>query len=501
MKSSFNTFIEFFERMLLPYKYKKYKLKKNHYVYDFEDSAIYSVISIDDDGKEHIIVEEIFNSNPDNNDLKKACSQYTDAWVSYFKFRGKLGKAEPLKGDSQYEYINKELPDLEIDRRFVKWIGYSIPIAGFILKDGKKKGYAIVKCKYIDGIVELRNIGEYLISAYIDSKERKQDDEELVYGESRYSFIMDKNMCSILEKRYFSKHELPKMNNGFGISDLKGFWTFGYVHDLNEKPYEALKRLEKENYKDIGIIYDIYTEKMQENMPKFTDLFKKYFYVKVIYLDLGISLPQYSYISDDTTITTGDVVIVNRSGADTLALVMDAKYYKGYEVPFPVNKTKHIIKKIKYPDDLEKYGFSPEDFKIYINDGEEDDDKDGEIDIDDEDEIIDVNFLDFHRYYIITTLSDNKEIIYNISKMLLEKKLIASSQITVLESNFWWKGNIESKEEYKLELRTRDDKISEITSIIKEMHNYDIPEISSTRIKCLMKEMMEWIDESVTNIN
>lgn len=100
-------------------------------------------------------------------------------------------------------------------------------------------------------------------------------------------------------------------------------------------------------------------------------------------------------------------------------------------------------------------------------------------------------------YYIVTTLCDKQEIANNISNALLDDKLVAGSQIFKVKSSYWWNGNIETKEEFKLEFRTREDKVDEIVKTIKSLHDYEASEISKTKIGCLTEEMKVWIDESV----
>lgn len=100
-------------------------------------------------------------------------------------------------------------------------------------------------------------------------------------------------------------------------------------------------------------------------------------------------------------------------------------------------------------------------------------------------------------YYIVTTLCDNQEIANNISNALLDGKLVAGSQISRVKSSYWWNGEIETKEEFKLEFRTREDKVDEIVEKIKSLHDYEVAEISNTKIECLTEEMKMWIDEGV----
>ena len=101
---------------------------------------------------------------------------------------------------------------------------------------------------------------------------------------------------------------------------------------------------------------------------------------------------------------------------------------------------------------------------------------------------------DNYDYYIVTTLSDDKNVIEHISEKLLNAKLVAGSQISVVTSTFWWEGRIQVKEEYKLEVRTREDKIDDIELSIVELHNYKTPEISAKKIDFLNLDMKIWID-------
>ena len=95
------------------------------------------------------------------------------------------------------------------------------------------------------------------------------------------------------------------------------------------------------------------------------------------------------------------------------------------------------------------------------------------------------------------TYSDNKKVLEDISKELLEAHLVASSHISVITSNFWWESKIQSKEEYKLDVRTRSDKLADVQNLIASKHNYQVPEISAIRILYITDGMKKWIDESV----
>ena len=101
-----------------------------------------------------------------------------------------------------------------------------------------------------------------------------------------------------------------------------------------------------------------------------------------------------------------------------------------------------------------------------------------------------------NKYIIITTFCDKEEIASNIIKTLLNKKLVAGSQISRVSSRYWWNSKIEECDEYKIEFRTKDNLFEEIKKEIKKIHDYEVAEISSYEILNADKEFLKWIDDN-----
>ena len=101
------------------------------------------------------------------------------------------------------------------------------------------------------------------------------------------------------------------------------------------------------------------------------------------------------------------------------------------------------------------------------------------------------------KYIIVITLCDKKEIANKIIDTLLEKKLIAGSQVTKVHSKYWWNNKLEECNEYKLEFRTKKSKFAIIENEIKGIHNYEVAEITYFEIKNASKEFLNWIDENI----
>ena len=72
---------------------------------------------------------------------------------------------------------------------------------------------------------------------------------------------------------------------------------------------------------------------------------------------------------------------------------------------------------------------------------------------------------------VITTTYTQEEAI-KLTKKLLDKSLVACVQESEIASSYIWEGKLETNFEYKLELKSRQDKIEEIIDFIKENHSY-----------------------------
>ncbi len=103
------------------------------------------------------------------------------------------------------------------------------------------------------------------------------------------------------------------------------------------------------------------------------------------------------------------------------------------------------------------------------------------------------------EYYNVKTAIDNLEIAKEITKTLLEKKLVCSVQQKEITSTWWWENELESSKEYLLEMKTKKSLYKEVEKEIKKLHSYDVPEIYAEEIKDGLAEYFQWIEEDTKN--
>jgi periplasmic divalent cation tolerance protein len=69
----------------------------------------------------------------------------------------------------------------------------------------------------------------------------------------------------------------------------------------------------------------------------------------------------------------------------------------------------------------------------------------------------------------------NQDSAVAISNQLLEKRLVACSNIYQMESAYHWQGSIDREKEWVAVFKTTSDKIPEITKLVEENHPYEVP--------------------------
>jgi periplasmic divalent cation tolerance protein len=96
-------------------------------------------------------------------------------------------------------------------------------------------------------------------------------------------------------------------------------------------------------------------------------------------------------------------------------------------------------------------------------------------------------------FIVIYTTYPNKKVASKIVKHLLQKKLVACSNMFPISSSYWWKGKICNDKEICCILKSKEKNFTLIVKEIKKMHPYDVPCIE--RIKASANnEFEEWIN-------
>lgn len=102
------------------------------------------------------------------------------------------------------------------------------------------------------------------------------------------------------------------------------------------------------------------------------------------------------------------------------------------------------------------------------------------------------------KYVVVVVTTSSREEANKIVNALLNEKLIACANVFgPVSSSFWWQGKIDKAEEYLVFMKTEAELFEKITSCIKRLHSYEVPEIIALPIVKGFKPYLEWISNTL----
>ncbi len=102
----------------------------------------------------------------------------------------------------------------------------------------------------------------------------------------------------------------------------------------------------------------------------------------------------------------------------------------------------------------------------------------------------------YNMILIYITCKDNQEA-KKISKHLLEKRLVACTNIHPIESMYWWENKLQEDNEVVIIAKTKEENYEKVKEAIKKIHSYEIPCILKIRAEA-NEEYNKWINEETS---
>ena len=98
---------------------------------------------------------------------------------------------------------------------------------------------------------------------------------------------------------------------------------------------------------------------------------------------------------------------------------------------------------------------------------------------------------------VLTTVGNERDA-ERVARIIVNRKLAACAQIVgPIKSYYWWRGNVETSKEWICIFKTRKGLYEKLEKAIREVHNYELPEIVALPIVSGSKSYLEWISREV----
>jgi periplasmic divalent cation tolerance protein len=98
---------------------------------------------------------------------------------------------------------------------------------------------------------------------------------------------------------------------------------------------------------------------------------------------------------------------------------------------------------------------------------------------------------------VVTTVGSREEA-QRMARTLIERKLAACAQISEIESIYRWKDAVQQEPEFRVLLKTSDERYAEVERAIRELHSYELPAIHSFAFAHVFPAYAAWITENVS---
>ena len=102
------------------------------------------------------------------------------------------------------------------------------------------------------------------------------------------------------------------------------------------------------------------------------------------------------------------------------------------------------------------------------------------------------------EYVIVFVTTGSVEEAKQIAEVLVDQQLVACVNIVPeILSIYYWQGKVEKDTEAKMIIKTKSSQLNQLTQTFKNMHSYDVCEVTAVPIISGNSDYLKWIDESV----
>lgn len=102
------------------------------------------------------------------------------------------------------------------------------------------------------------------------------------------------------------------------------------------------------------------------------------------------------------------------------------------------------------------------------------------------------------KYVVVFVTTANSDEAEKIAQNLVDQRLAACVNIVPeVRSIYRWQGKIETDTEAKIMIKTRSDQVKSIITTVKDLHSYDVCEITVVPIIDGNPDYFDWIDHCV----
>ena len=96
-------------------------------------------------------------------------------------------------------------------------------------------------------------------------------------------------------------------------------------------------------------------------------------------------------------------------------------------------------------------------------------------------------------HYQVVTTTDSEQAAGELAEAIVAARLGACVHVMPITSVYRWEGAVTRDAEWRLVVKTTQDRLDELMAFVKQRHGYDIPQLVATELVAGSQDYLDWI--------
>ncbi|MET8629301.1 divalent-cation tolerance protein CutA [Kitasatospora sp. NPDC004669] len=98
-------------------------------------------------------------------------------------------------------------------------------------------------------------------------------------------------------------------------------------------------------------------------------------------------------------------------------------------------------------------------------------------------------------FVVVTTTHESEEQARSLAAAVVRERLAACAQVYPVRSVYWWDGEVQDAEEWRIDLKTRAGLADRLAGFIAGRHSYETPEVIAVPVVSGSPGYLAWVAE------
>ncbi|MGW4648438.1 divalent-cation tolerance protein CutA [Kitasatospora sp. NPDC004289] len=96
-------------------------------------------------------------------------------------------------------------------------------------------------------------------------------------------------------------------------------------------------------------------------------------------------------------------------------------------------------------------------------------------------------------FLVVTTTHESEQQARDLAGAAVRERLAACAQVYPVRSVYWWDGEVQDSEEWRIDLKTRAGLAAGLREFITARHSYDTPELIAVPVTDGSPAYLDWL--------